>query len=228
MASNGKSLRVVCGASHVVGQMADMCCGIMVSGDWSGSRRIIGEICRACHTVSSLMSMPHSRWKSREHAFWLQRHLMDNEHVCEPCAQVCDDKEYYIYGTTFVAKWIFIQQTVLRTTATNSPKDHGLITEIPLSPMMTRMLHPNHSIACHCGRLQLHQRTARPADSQTTSHVTSHLQITAVNKVCNSGAKQFNKPSKTMAISRRRAVSRQPCQSYPSRSMMSSIYQTTR
>lgn len=65
-----------------------------------------------------------------------------------------------------------------------------------------RELQPNHTFACHRGRLQLQQSTARPADSQTTSHVTSHppiLQTTAVNKVYNSGAKHCNKPSKTMA-----------------------------
>ena len=56
--------------------------------------------------------------------------------------------------------------------------------------------------ACHAGRLQLQQRTARPADSKTTSHVTSHLQTTAVNnKVYNSGTKHCDKPSKKMASS---------------------------
>jgi len=66
------------------------------------------------------------------------------------------------------------------------------------------MIQPNHRLASHGGRLQLQQRTARPADSITTSHVTSHLQTTAVNnKVYNSGTKHCNKPSKTIASSRR-------------------------
>jgi hypothetical protein len=70
------------------------CVVAMASGDWSGSRRINGRICRAYHEVwyrGIGAAVENCCYASTVRDIW-----SIIEHVCELCAQVFDDRGYYI------------------------------------------------------------------------------------------------------------------------------------
>lgn len=202
-----------------------MCCG---NGEWRlGLEELMARICRAYHAQSCQAGYWGNRCK-----LWMRfcrsRHMVNYEHVC-------DDKEYYI-------RWNGILRSIQSLTANCSLTDSYRLSQETWAARWNLLV--DNNFCCH------HEESCNP-----TTHSLVTAGACSFNKgrqdlptrkqprmspATHPSCKQplstrCTTPALSTATSPRRQWREwpglgetQPCQSCPSRSMMSSIYQTTR